>query len=101
MLNFDGARISTQPILFKTCVCFQGRKDAANAIVTQHAPNAVLIPSSNHPDIMAGQGTISMELLEQVLKNLHSKHLIEATPEIGTLSLVRSLCKVCFSTSRP
>ena len=30
-------------------------------------PSAVLIPPSNHPDVMAGQGTIAMEMLEQVI----------------------------------
>jgi threonine dehydratase len=34
--------------------------------VEKYAPDAVLIPASNHPDVMAGQGTIAMELLEQV-----------------------------------
>ena len=38
----------------------------ATAIVKKLAPNSAFIPSSNHPDIIAGQGTIAMELLEQV-----------------------------------
>lgn len=29
-------------------------------------PNALFISPVNHPDIMAGQGTIALELLQQV-----------------------------------
>ena len=49
-----------------TVAILQGRRDAAAAIMKSVGPQAVLIPSSNHPDIMAGQGTISLEMLEQV-----------------------------------
>ena len=38
-------------------------------------PRAVLIPSSNDPDIMAGQGTIALELFEQVSHVSHAKSL--------------------------
>jgi serine racemase len=34
--------------------------------VERLGPSAVLVPSSNHPDIMAGQGTIATEFLSQV-----------------------------------
>ncbi len=39
-------------------------------------PRAVLIPSSNDPDIMAGQGTIALELFEQVSHISHAKKKI-------------------------
>ena len=52
--------------MFSPLFFSQGRKSTAAAVVAKYAPHAVLIPSSNHPDIMAGQGTIAMELLEQV-----------------------------------
>ena len=35
-------------------------------IVREHAPNAIFVPPFGHPDIMAGQGTVSLELFEQV-----------------------------------
>lgn len=44
----------------------QGRREAAAAIIESIGPRAVLVPSSNHPDIMAGQGTIALEMFEQV-----------------------------------
>ena len=45
----------------------QERMTIATAIVKKFAPNSAFIPPSDHPDIIAGQGTVAMELLEQVL----------------------------------
>ena len=45
----------------------QGLRDATAALVAKYAPNAVYVPPFDHPDIMAGQGTIAVELLEQVI----------------------------------
>ena len=42
----------------------QAREEAANRI--QSETGATLIPPYDHPDIIAGQGTIALELLEQV-----------------------------------
>ena len=44
----------------------KGQKQGVEEVLAKYAPNSFLIPSSNHPDIMAGQGTVTMELLEQV-----------------------------------
>ena len=52
-----------------TLPCFhllQSRRDTADRLLQSLGPSAVLIPPSNHPDVMAGQGTIAMEMLEQV-----------------------------------
>ncbi len=38
-------------------------------------PQAVLVPSSNDPDVMAGQGTIALELFEQVGEVYQSRSL--------------------------
>lgn len=45
---------------------FQSRIKTADEVLAKLGPGAVMIPSSNHADIMAGQGTIAVELLEQV-----------------------------------
>ena len=45
---------------------FQSRVQTADEVKARLGPEAVMVPSSNHADIMAGQGTIAMELLEQV-----------------------------------
>lgn len=41
------------------------RVATANEIERQ-TPNSCQIPSYNHPDVMAGQGTVALELLSQV-----------------------------------
>ena len=38
----------------------------AAAVMAKYAPHAVLVHPSNHPDIMAGQGTTIIEFFEQV-----------------------------------
>ena len=45
----------------------QARNDAAEAVIKEIGPRAYSIPSADHPHVMAGQGTIALELLEQVL----------------------------------
>ena len=40
------------------------REEAAERIIQEQG--GVLIPSSNHPDVISGQGTLALELLEQV-----------------------------------
>ena len=45
---------------------FQAQKDAVAAVMARYSPHALYVPSSDHPDIIAGQGTVAMELLEQV-----------------------------------
>ena len=45
---------------------FQARDAATKQIIQDKGPHAYLIPSSDHPHIIAGQGSIAMELLEQV-----------------------------------
>ncbi len=52
-------------LLLYLCVFPKGRKDAVDKLLVEYAPNAVCIPSSSHRDIIAGQGTIAMEILEQ------------------------------------
>lgn len=42
----------------------QDRDEVANAILTEH-PEMTLIPPYDHPDIIAGQGTVVKELLEE------------------------------------
>ncbi len=42
----------------------QAREDTAAAVVTE--TGATLIPPFDHPDVMSGQGTVALELLEQV-----------------------------------
>jgi threonine dehydratase len=43
----------------------QARQEAAEAHIAAH-PSDTFIPPYNHPHIIAGQGTIALELLEQV-----------------------------------
>ncbi len=46
-------------------------------------PQAVLVPSDNHPYVIAGQGTVALEMLEQVgehnlpfvMPGLHTIHV--------------------------
>ena len=47
----------------------QGQKDGIAEVLAKYAPNSIHVPSSNHPDIIAGQGTVALELLEQVRGN--------------------------------
>ena len=49
---------------------FQSRIQTADEVKARLGPEAVMVPSSNHTDIMAGQGTIAMELLEQVARSV-------------------------------
>lgn len=44
----------------------QVRDAATQKIIEENSPNAYLIPSSDHPHVIAGQGSIALELLEQV-----------------------------------
>ena len=53
-------------VLGPCSIPFQSRIKTADEVLTSLGPGAVMIPSSNHADIMAGQGTIATELLEQV-----------------------------------
>ena len=45
---------------------YQARCAATKKLIADHGPNAYLIPSSDHPHIIAGQGSIAVEFLEQV-----------------------------------
>ena len=47
-------------------VLLQARDAACRKIMQDTGPHAYLIPSSDHPHIIAGQGSIALELLEQV-----------------------------------
>ena len=49
---------------------FQSRIRTADEVKARLGPEAVMVPSSNHADIMAGQGTIATELLEQVTRSV-------------------------------
>lgn len=44
----------------------KARFERTEQLMQSLGPRAVLIPSANHPDVMAGQGTVAMEFLEQV-----------------------------------
>ena len=46
----------------------QARHEMMLQVMEEKGPDAVFVSSSNHPDIMAGQGTIGLEILEQVPK---------------------------------
>ena len=45
---------------------YQARDAATKKLIADHGPHAYLIPSSDHPHIIAGQGSIAVEFLEQV-----------------------------------
>ncbi|KAK3702068.1 hypothetical protein QZH41_014764 [Actinostola sp. cb2023] len=44
----------------------QNREEAATRTLKETGPNSYLIPPYDHKDIIAGQGTMALELLEQV-----------------------------------
>ncbi|KAL5478112.1 hypothetical protein EMCRGX_G024993 [Ephydatia muelleri] len=44
----------------------QARKDTAQQILSRLGPHAILVSSAEHDDVIAGQGTVAMEFLEQV-----------------------------------
>ena len=44
----------------------QARVRKTEEVLEKLGPSAVMVPSSDHPDIMAGQATIATELLHQV-----------------------------------
>ena len=46
---------------------FQDRETAAAQLLQEYGPHSHLIPPYDHPDIIAGQGTMAQEILEQVL----------------------------------
>ena len=52
--------------LRKSLSIFQARNAATEKIIQDKGPYAFLIPSSDHPHIIAGQGSIAVELVEQV-----------------------------------
>lgn len=49
-----------------TCEPNSASRVAMAAKVEEETPNSAQIPSYNHPDVMAGQGTTALELLDQV-----------------------------------
>lgn len=50
----------------------QSRSAATRELLAELGPGAVFLSSSNHPNIMAGQGTTAVEFLEQVcILNTH------------------------------
>ena len=51
-------------------VLFQDRESTAHKIIKETA-NSFLIPPFDHPHIMAGQGTIGLELLDQVCQFIY------------------------------
>ena len=51
---------------FPSSLFLQSRTETADGLLQSLGPRSALVPSSNHPDIMAGQGTIAMEMMEQV-----------------------------------
>ena len=54
-------------------VFFQARDAATQKIIQDNGPHAYLIPSSDHPHIIAGQGSIALEFLEQVCNKFFLK----------------------------
>ena len=48
--------------------CFNYSQDRASTAekIVKETPNSFLIPPFDHPHIIAGQGTIAVELLDQV-----------------------------------
>ena len=44
----------------------QERDRVAKEVMAKIGPQAHFVSSCNHPDIMAGQGTLALELLEKV-----------------------------------
>ena len=44
----------------------QARHEKMQQVMSEMEPDSVFIPPFNHPDIMAGQGTVGIEVLEQV-----------------------------------
>jgi threonine dehydratase len=44
----------------------QRQREGLEEVMAKYAPNSVHVPSSDHPYIIAGQGTVAWELLEQV-----------------------------------
>ena len=49
---------------------YQARKDTAQQILSRLGPHAILVSSAEHDDVIAGQGTVAMEFLEQVIHHM-------------------------------
>ena len=49
-----------------SCIILQSRSAATNKLLEELGSGAVFVSSSNDANIMAGQGTIAVEFLEQV-----------------------------------
>ena len=66
------------------CILFKERESTSQKILKETS-NSYLIPPFDHPDIIAGQGSIGLELLEQVclfcilLKNKYTVEPLVAT----------------------
>ena len=50
----------------KSLSLFQARNAAIEKMIQDKGPRAFFVPSFDHPHIIAGQGSIALELLEQV-----------------------------------
>jgi threonine dehydratase len=63
-VKVDGVRGYGGEVVF--CASTQAARElAANEQVTKHAPHSLLVPPYDFGDVMAGQGTLALELLEQ------------------------------------
>ena len=53
-------------LIFLLCFCTKSREEACAKILKSVGANGHLIHSSDNLDVIAGQGTIGLEVLEQV-----------------------------------
>ena len=60
------------------------RKALAEAILAEEG--GVMVPPFDHPEIIAGQGTVGLEIYEQLAEERARR--VEAQPEVGSLALV-------------
>ena len=66
LLNVTICRLFVGVFSSNDLYLYQARDAATKKIIEDHGPHAYLIPSSDHPHIIAGQGSIGVEFLEQV-----------------------------------
>ena len=65
VLHQDFVSVPLVTVLSPLLSPLKARVRTCEEVVERLGPSAVLVPSSNHPDIMAGQGTIATEFLTQ------------------------------------
>lgn len=54
----------------------QARKDTTQQLLSSLGPHAAFISSAEHDDIIAGQGTVAMEFLDQVTHHMTQHHYL-------------------------